>query len=102
MSFVLPCLDVSQRDGRGWRDIGQGRRWGGGGGGEEREREIWMDGWMVYCIINGLTRTIFWVNDMQTRLSSKHIQAYYALSKSKVMDQKFWVKNTEYKKELSN
>ena len=28
----------------------------GGGGGE-------MDGWMVYCIINGLTITILWVND---------------------------------------
>ena len=23
----------------------------------------WMDGWMVYCIINGLTITILWVND---------------------------------------
>ena len=27
------------------------------------ERERWMDGWMVYCIINGLTVTILWVND---------------------------------------
>ena len=22
-----------------------------------------MDGWMVYCIVNGLTITILWVND---------------------------------------
>ena len=28
-----------------------------------RERDGWMDGWMVYCIINGLTITILWVND---------------------------------------
>ncbi len=28
-----------------------------------REREREMDGWMVYCIINGLTITILWVND---------------------------------------
>ena len=29
----------------------------------KRERERGMDGWMVYCIINGLTITILWVND---------------------------------------
>ena len=29
----------------------------------ERERERERDGWMVYCIINGLTVTILWVND---------------------------------------
>ena len=28
---------------------------------QRRLRE--MDGWMVYCIINGLTVTILWVND---------------------------------------
>ena len=33
-----------------------------GGGGVERE----MDGWMVYCLISGLTITILWVNDMYT------------------------------------
>ena len=32
------------------------------GGGVERE----MDGWMVYCLISGLTITILWVNDMYT------------------------------------
>ena len=29
----------------------------------EREREREMDGWMVYCIIDGLTITILSVND---------------------------------------
>ena len=29
----------------------------------ETETETEMDGWMVYCIINGLTITILWVND---------------------------------------
>ena len=29
----------------------------------DRDRDREMDGWMVYCIINGLTITILWVND---------------------------------------
>ena len=34
----------------------------GGRNGDDR-RERWMDGWTVYCIINGLSITILWVND---------------------------------------
>ena len=29
----------------------------------QTDRDRKMDGWMVYCIINGLTITILWVND---------------------------------------
>ena len=59
------------------KQAGGGGGWPGGGGGgswiltspstpyshDKRERDGWMDGWMVYCIINGLTITILWVND---------------------------------------
>ena len=38
-----------------------GRCCSSGGGGKGPRVE--MDGWMVYCIINGLTITILWVND---------------------------------------
>ena len=47
----------------------------------QREREREMDGWMVYCIINGLTITILWVNDD-------------VFSKTKVMNKKKWIKRT--------